>query len=59
MSGVRGGRRGGRTGGRDAGGGRGCINLTQEDLNNLIQVAIQTGQNVHGGKLNFSTLPHY
>ena len=43
MSGVRGGRGGGRNGGRGGGrgggGGRRGVNLSQEDLNNLLQAA--------------------
>jgi len=56
MSGVRGGRKGGRTGGRDGSGGRGGVNLTQEDLNNLLQAAFLLGHN--GGKLTYPLLPH-
>ena len=64
MSGVRGGRGGGRNGGRGGGrggaGGRGGgINLSQADLNNLLQAAFQLGHN-GGGKLFYPfSLPHW
>ena len=63
MSGVRGGRGGGRNGGRGGGrggaGGRGGINLSQADLNNLLQAAFQLGHN-GGGKLSYPfSLPHW
>ena len=59
MSGARGGRRGGRTGGRGGGGrGGGNVNMTQAELNNLLQqqvnialTAFQTAYNALGGNL--------
>lgn len=60
MSGARGGRRrgGGRSGGRGGGGGHCNINMTQAELNNLLQqqvnmalAAFPAGHNVLGGKL--------
>src|ERR1043165_2997929 len=60
MSGARGGRRGGRSGGRaggrGGGGGRGNINMTQAELDNLMQqhvnialAAFQAAHNSMGG----------
>src|ERR1044071_225943 len=61
MSGARGGRRGGRGGG----GGRGNVNMTQAELDNLLQqhvnvalAAFQAAHNAMGGKSisTYSTL---
>ena len=63
MSGVRGGRGGGRNGGRgggrDGAGGRGGINLSQDDLNNLLQAAFQLGHNGGGKLIHPFSLPHW
>ena len=64
MSGARGGgRRGGGRGGGGRGGGRGNINMTQAELNNLLQqqvnialAAFQAGHNALGGKLVLTCL---
>ncbi len=65
MSGARGRRRGGRNGGRGGGPGvgRGNVNMTQEELNNLIQeqvtialAAYQAAQQGLGGKSRPTTL---